>query len=184
MDDNRIRNTGTLFDALTGKGALLFGDFELSSGRRSSYYVNIKKAYTDPLLLRAIAAAMAPHVTGGRVAGMELGAIPIVVAVSLETGKPFSMIRKEQREHGTRSMIEGEITAGETVDIVEDVSTTGASILRSVERIREAGGRVDRAIVVVDRGEGADGALKSEGVTLIALIGADRLSNVSESGRR
>ncbi|MBX8635768.1 MAG: orotate phosphoribosyltransferase [Thermoplasmata archaeon] len=154
----------------------MFGDFELTSGRRSSYYVNIKKAYTDPAILRAIASEMAPHVAGSRVAGMELGAIPIVVAVSLETGKPFSMIRKEQREHGTRNMIEGAIKPGETVDIVEDVSTTGGSILKSVKWVVEAGGRVERAIVVVDRGEGAADALRREGIALISLVNAEALS--------
>ena len=154
----------------------MFGEFELTSGKKSGYYVDIKKAYTDPSVLRAIASEMARHVAGSRVAGMELGAIPIVVAVALETWKPFSMIRKEQREHGTRSMIEGAISPGEVVDVVEDVSTTGGSILKSVNRIREAGGRVERAIVVVDRGEGAAEALEKEGVALIAMVNAGMLA--------
>ena len=163
-------------ETLIGTGAVMFGDFELTSGKRSKYYVNIKKAYTNPSILRAIAKGMATHVTGDRIAGMELGAIPIVVAVSLETGKPFSMIRKGQREHGTRSMIEGEITRGETVDIVEDVSTTGGSILKSVRWVREAGGTVNRAIVVVDRGEGAAELLQNDGVTLTALVNSEMLT--------
>ncbi|MCL4318172.1 MAG: orotate phosphoribosyltransferase [Candidatus Thermoplasmatota archaeon] len=164
-----------LMQKLIESGALMFGEFRLTSGATSSYYVNIKKAYTQPAVLRMIAGAMAPHVQGSRVAGMELGAIPIVVAVSLETGKPFSMIRKEGREHGTKNLIEGEIAAGETVDILEDVSTTGRSILKSADQVRDAGGRVERAIVVVDRGEGAEELLKAERIRLVPLIDAQTL---------
>jgi orotate phosphoribosyltransferase len=169
-----------LMHKLIEAGALMFGEFRLTSGATSSYYVNIKKAYTQPAVLRMIAEAMAPHVHGSRVAGMELGAIPIVVAVSLQTGKPFSMIRKESREHGTKSLIEGEIAGGETVDILEDVSTTGSSILKSARLVREAGGRVESAIVVVDRGEGAEELLMSEGIRLVPLIDAQTLMSHSK----
>ncbi len=170
-----------LKEMLREKGALMFGEFTLTSGRKSSYYVNIKKAYTDPAVLRRISDAMSQHVHGSRVAGVALGAIPIVVAVSLNTGKPFSMIRKEDRQHGTSARIEGEIAAGEVVDILEDVTTTGGSVVSAIRAIRSSGGSVETVIVVVDRGEGAEEALEKEGVRLKAIVTAADLRRMLES---
>ena len=173
-----------LGEILKEKGALMFGDFTLTSGKKSSYYVNIKKAYTDPSVLRSIGEAMATQVRGSRVAGVALGAIPIVVAVSLITGKNFSMLRKEERQHGTGARIEGEIGKGEVVDILEDVTTTGGSVVAAIHAVREAGGRVERVIVVVDRGEGAAEALEKEGVQLLPMVTASDLGEMlARSGR-
>lgn len=169
-----------LEELLKEKGALMFGEFTLTSGRKSSYYVNIKKAYTEPAVLARIAEELSPFVKGKRLAGVALGAIPILVAVSLKTGVPFSMIRKENREHGTAAKIEGDIGEGETVDIVEDVTTTGGSVMSAVKMIRSNGGKVERVIVVVDRGEGAADLLEKEGVALHALIGAGDLQRMLE----
>lgn len=173
-----------LGEILKEKGALMFGDFTLTSGKKSSYYVNIKKAYTDPSVLRSIGEAMATHVRGSRVAGVALGAIPLVVAVSLITGKNFSMLRKEERQHGTAARIEGEIGKGEVVDILEDVTTTGGSVVAAIHAVREAGGKVERVIVVVDRGEGAAEALEKEGVQLLPMVTASDLGEMlARSGR-
>jgi orotate phosphoribosyltransferase len=169
-------------EKLKERGALMFGEFTLTSGKRSSYYVNIKKAYTDPSILREIAEGMAQFATGDRLAGVALGAIPIVVATSLRTGKPFAMIRKEDRQHGTAVKIEGEIAAGEVVDVLEDVTTTGGSVISAVAALRSAGGVVKRVIAVVDRGEGAAEALEREGVSLKSLVSHDDLRRMlSES---
>ncbi len=173
-----------LGEMLKEKGALMFGDFTLTSGKKSSYYVNIKKAYTDPSVLRSIGEAMAKQVRGNRVAGVALGAIPIVVAVSLITGKNFSMLRKEERQHGTAARIEGEIGKGEVVDILEDVTTTGGSVVAAIHAVREAGGRVDRVIVVVDRGEGAAEALEKEGVQLLPMVTASDLGEMLARSRQ
>jgi orotate phosphoribosyltransferase len=118
---------------------------------------------------------MARHVDGTRIAGMELGAVPIAAAVALQTDLPFCILRKKPREHGTGSQIEGEVMPGETVTVVEDVATTGGSIVQSVKLIRAAGGVVKRAIVVVDREEGAAEALRAENVELLALVKRSRL---------
>lgn len=163
---------------LKERGALLFGEFTLTSGKKGNYYVNIKKAYTDPAVLETIGESVAKHVSGDRLAGVALGAIPILVAVSLRTGKPFSMIRKEDRQHGTAARIEGDVAPGEVVDIIEDVTTTGGSVLSAVRTIRDLGGRVERVIVVVDRGEGASEALRNEGVELLCVIGPEELKRM------
>ncbi len=160
---------------LTECGAIKFGRFILTSGRESGYYIDIKAASTRPRVLRRIAEEMAPHVDGTRVAGMELGAVPIAAAVALRTDLPFCILRKKPREHGTGSQIEGEVRPGETVTVVEDVATTGGSIVQSVRLLRAAGAVVKRAIVVVDREEGAAEALKAENVELVALVKRSRL---------
>ncbi|HKS59773.1 MAG TPA: orotate phosphoribosyltransferase [Thermoplasmata archaeon] len=147
--------------------AVEFGEFTLASGARSDVYVNIKRAWTDPQRLRLIARALADRVGGVRcLAGMELGAVPLVVATSLETGLPYVVVRKEVKGHGTQRRFEGEIPPGATILLIEDVTTTGGSVLESVGVLRRAGGVVERALAVVDRASGARERLAAEGVAL------------------
>lgn len=147
-----------------------FGDFRLTSGRRSKFYVNLKLAATRPQILKRIASEMAKLLPDKAevIAGMELGAVPLAVALSLKTGLPYVMIRKSERVHGTGSRIEGELLGN--VIVVEDVATSGGSLVDAVEVIRRAGGTVERAIVVVDREEGADEALRAVDIELLPLV--------------
>ena len=94
--------------------------------------------------------------------------MPLAVALSLKTGLPYVMIRKSERAHGTGSRIEGELLGN--VIVVEDVATSGGSLVDAVEVIRRAGGTVERAIVVVDREEGADEALRAVDIELLPLV--------------
>jgi orotate phosphoribosyltransferase len=152
-------------------GAVRFGDFTLASGKKSDVYVDVKKAWPDPHRLRRLAKGFAARVgPGERLAGMELGAVPLVVAVALELERPYVVLRKAAKEHGTRQAFEGEIPEGAKFVILEDVTTTGGSTARSVEIVRGAGGVVDRAIVVVDRQEGAVENLAQIGVALESLV--------------
>ena len=152
------------------------GDFVLASGKRSSHFVNIKRASTDPAVLREIARAIAPYVDDRKIAGMALGAVPIAVAVALETGRPYVMVRKEAKDHGTKELVEGEVKEGDEFVIVEDVATTGGSTMRVVRALRAKGAVVSKAIVVVDREEGASSVLLSNGVELISLFRAKDLT--------
>jgi orotate phosphoribosyltransferase len=101
---------------------------------------------------------------------MALGAVPLAVAVALETNRPFVMVRKEPKDHGTKELIEGDVSPGETFIIVEDVATTGGSTLKVVSALREVGANVSRAVVVVDRQEGAREMLTEHGIELISLF--------------
>jgi orotate phosphoribosyltransferase len=83
-----------------------------------------------------------------------LGAVPLIVSYSLSTGIPFIIIRKGGREHGTKNRIEGEILPGEKILILEDVVTSGGSVIEAAERIKEAGGQLVGILAVVDREEG------------------------------
>lgn len=173
---------GEIAEMLKASGALLFGEFTLASGKRSSYYIDKMKAITRPDVLRAIARAMAPFASrADRIGCVELGAVPLGAAVAMETGKPFVILRKERKEHGTSKDFEGDLTAGETVMFVEDVVTTGGTLARAVERLRGHGATVTDAIAIVDREEGGREALAAIGVTLHALLTAAELLAVSKS---
>lgn len=160
-----------LKEALERTGAVKYGKFTLSSGRESDYYVDMKMAMTDPAVLKGIAKDAAKHVKGAiRLAGMELGAVPLVVAVALETGIPYVIVRKEKKGYGTGNKVEGKINKGDKVVILEDVTTTGGSSLKAINAVKESGGIVDKVVVVVDRQEGAEALLKKEGISLVPLI--------------
>ncbi|MDI9624087.1 MAG: orotate phosphoribosyltransferase [Methanothermobacter sp.] len=162
-----------LLELLQEKKVIKTGSFILSSGKKSNYYVDIKKAITDPQILDLIAELIKVEIKGekiDRIAGPALGAVPIATAVSLKTKKPLIIIRKEKKEYGTSKLIEGSIKEGDHVAIVEDVTTTGNSLLRAIKIIEENGGQVKRAFVIVDREEGARENLQKEGFILKPLF--------------
>jgi orotate phosphoribosyltransferase len=135
----------------------LRGDFLLSSGQRSTYYFDKYLFETKPGILRRVAAALADQLPADadRLAGGELGAVPLVTAVALHTGLPFIIVKKQPKLHGTNRRVEGELYPGERVVIVEDVLTTGSEALRVAAALGDAGAKVIRIIGVIDRGEGA-----------------------------
>ena len=106
---------------------------------------------------------------------MELGAVPLAVALSLETGIPYSMIRKSERKHGTGSRIEG-VSVGKAV-LVDDVATTGGSNIESVKALVDEGVDVSMVMVVVDREEGAQEKIAPFGINYRALIRISDLVN-------
>ncbi len=151
--------------------AIQFGRFILTSGAVSNYYIDIKKASTNPTILKKIVEAMAEYAKDNDlIAGMELGAVPLAVALSLETGKPYVIIRKEKREHGTEKQIEGMNVKDKKVIIVEDVATSGSSILKSVNILRENKAIIHEVIVVVDRENGTKEKLQKMNINFIPLI--------------
>jgi orotate phosphoribosyltransferase len=152
-----------------------YGDFTLSSGKKSNYYVNVKRASADPKILREMAKEISKHVKGEKLAGMALGAVPLVVAVALQTDQPYVIVRKDQKEHGTMDKIEGEVQAGEVFLVIEDVATTGASAMRVVEALRSKGGSAKKIVTVVDREEGAREFLQQNGIEMISLFKAKEL---------
>jgi orotate phosphoribosyltransferase len=156
---------------LVDSGAVRFGEFTLASGEKSRVYIDVKRAWTDPRRLDVLGRALATRAGDEpRLAGMELGAVPLVVAVALATGRPYAVLRKAAKEHGTRQAFEGELPTGQRVLLIEDVTTTGGSSIRSVEIIRGSGAIVDRALAVVDREAGATERLAAAGVRLETLL--------------
>lgn len=135
------------------EAALLEGDFVLSSGERSSFYVDKYLFSTEPDLLRDVAAALAGTIPEGveRLAGVELGAVPLVVAVALSTGLPYVIVRKSEKDYGTGKGVEGDFEPGERVALIEDVVTTGTQAVKAARRLSEAGVEVVRISAVLDR---------------------------------
>ena len=161
-----------LIGALRAADAVKFGTFELSHGGTSDYYVDKYLFETDPECLRLIARAFADRVGDAKLAGVALGAVPLVAVTAAETGSPYVIARKEAKEYGTGNRIEGRLEEGEEVVVLEDVATTGRSALDAVQALREAGATVRRVIVVVDRQEGAADLLADHDVELESLVTA------------
>ena len=154
------------------------GDFVLSSGLRSSYYVNKTQVTLHPqgaLLMGQIIFSMLPTDTEG-VAGLTLGADPIVTAVSVISAQekrpiPALIIRKEAKGHGTKAYIEGpSLPAGTKIVVLEDVVTTGQSAMKAVTRLRDAGYTVEQVISLVDRLQGGAELYQSAGLKFTAIF--------------
>jgi orotate phosphoribosyltransferase len=154
------------------------GDFVLSSGQRSSYYINGKQVTLHPQGALALARLLLPLLPEDTqaVAGLTLGADPIVSAVSVVSvyenrAIPALIIRKEAKGHGTMAYIEGpSLPPGAKVVVLEDVVTTGQSALKAVERLQVAGYTVDRVISLIDRLQGGGELYQSVGLQFVALF--------------
>ena len=164
-----------LIDALRDADAVRFGEFELSGGGTSDYYVDKYLFETDPRCLELIAEAFAARVGDTKLAGVALGAVPLVATTALKTANPYVIARKKAKEYGTANRVEGRLDEGEEVVVLEDIATTGGSALDAAEALREAGARVERVLVVVDREEGAREYLADHGIELHALLTASDL---------
>jgi orotate phosphoribosyltransferase len=153
--------------------ALLEGDFVLRSGKRSKYYLDKYLFEGIPGIIRSLAHHMARLVPEDvtRLAGVELGAIPVVTALSLETDIPCIFVRKSVKEHGTSKLVEGVFEPGERVLMVEDVVTTGGQVLQMIERLKtDAGLSVVGVIAVLDRAEGSVEAFAEANMPFNALF--------------
>ncbi|WP_372479993.1 orotate phosphoribosyltransferase [Halomicrobium sp. HM KBTZ05] len=171
-----------LIAALRDADAVKYGEFELSHGGTSDYYVDKYVFETNPECLALIGEAFAETLAGAdwyaddtTLAGVALGAVPLVAVTSVETGTPYVIARKQQKEYGTANLIEGDLAEGEEVVILEDIATTGQSAVDAAEALREAGATVSRVLVVVDREEGAAENLAEHDLELSSLVTASDL---------
>jgi orotate phosphoribosyltransferase len=168
-------DTATLVETLRDSGAVKFGEFELSHGGTSSYYVDKYVFETDPAALSAVASAFAERLDGETLAGVALGAVPLVTATALAAERPYVIVRKAAKDYGTGNRIEGTLPDDGEVVVIEDIATTGQSAIDAVEALREAGAIVERVLVVVDREEGATEAMADQDVALESLVTASDL---------
>lgn len=150
----------------------LKGDFVLRSGKRSNRYFDKFLFETDPELLRRLGkhlASLVPLATQ-RLAAPELGAVLLGGAVSMETGLPLVLVRREPKGYGTSKQIEGRMERGDRITVIEDVVTTGGDSLRSAQVLRDAGADVIHLIVVLDRGEGGEDNIRNAGIPYSPLF--------------
>ena len=159
----------TIADLLLKHKAIEFGEFTLASGKKSPYYVDVKSAVTNPDLLAAIASAIAHAHPFDVVAGVAVGGIPLAVATSIITKKPYAIIRAAEKSHGKKDVIIGTVKDTDVL-LVEDVTTSGGSALYGINALRAAGAQADRVVTVVDREQGAGEMLMQQGVRLLPLV--------------
>jgi orotate phosphoribosyltransferase len=160
------------------------GTFTLASGRSSNHYVNCKPVSLSGEGLALLGEQMLAAVEAEAlaVAGLTLGADPLVSAVALQAalaGRPLDalIVRKEAKGHGTGAWLEGPLPpAGSTVTVLEDVVTTGGSSLKAVTQLREAGYQVNRVVTIVDRQEGGLEAMTGAGLALHSLFQLDEIA--------
>jgi orotate phosphoribosyltransferase len=150
----------------------LTGSFTLRSGRTSTEYFDKYRFESAPELLDEITRQMVPLIPSGTevLAGLELGGIPVVTMLAHHTGLRAAFVRKAAKPYGTARLCEGAEVSGKQVLIVEDVVTSGGQIRLSAADLRLLGARVDHALCVIDRGEGASKALAADGIALLSLL--------------
>ena len=163
---------------LLKKDAYKKGDFTLSSGKTSEHYVNCKPVTLSGRGLTLASLSMLQHVNTPVVAGLTLGADPLVSGVSLVSALDRRLVnglivRKEAKGHGTQAWIEGPLPKeGTKITVLEDVITTGGSAIKAVKRLRDAGYEVNKVVSIVDRQEDAEAdiAMKLAGLELVSLF--------------
>lgn len=153
------------------RAAFLRGEFTLSSGRRSSFYIDKYLFETQPGLLRDVARLLAQSLPPktARLAGPALGGVPLATAVSLETGIPFVIVRHEAKEYATGRTIEGRLDPGDRVVVIEDIVTSGTQAVRAARAVEAAGAEVLLVLAVVDRNEGGREGIEGAGYRFRAL---------------
>jgi orotate phosphoribosyltransferase len=160
---------------------ILFGEFTLTSGIKSPYYIDLRRAISYPSVFRSILSRYVDVLNGlgdyDKLAGIETGSIPIASVLSYVLSIPMIYVRKRRKDFGGGRLIEGVLDEGDKVVVIEDVVTTGGSILYAVDSIREVGGEVDYAIAFIDREQGASSRLGEAGVKLISVY---RVSSIVE----
>jgi orotate phosphoribosyltransferase len=177
-DDKKARLKEKLFER-----AIRFGDFTLTSGKKSTYYINGKMATLDSEGVNLVAEVMLDMLEDSdcdAVGGPTLGADPMVgaiIALAHNRGRKLTgfIVRKESKGHGTRSLIEGPLDKGMKTVIVEDVATTGGSIIKAINAVRDFGCEVLKVMVIVDRKEGAIENLKKINMPYEAIFSKEEL---------
>tara|TARA_B100001094_G_scaffold39408_1_gene33889 strand:- start:329 stop:853 length:525 start_codon:yes stop_codon:yes gene_type:complete len=161
---------------LLKKDAYKKGEFTLSSGKTSEHYVNCKPVTLSGRGLTLASLLILMHVETDVVAGLTLGADPLVSGVSVVSALDRRLVnglivRKEAKGHGTQAWIEGPLPKeGTKITVLEDVTTTGGSAIKAVEKLREAGYVVDRVVTIIDREEGADALMKETELELCSIF--------------
>ena len=159
----------------------LSGQFTLRSGAVANRYFDKFRFEADPVLLKEIARAMVPLVPAGVevLGGLEMGGIPLVTALSFETGIPALFVRKAPKAHGTCKLAEGGDVEGKRLLVVEDVVTSGGQILMSTADLRALGAEIETAVSVIDRESGGREKLAEAGIALRELYRMSELERAA-----
>jgi len=173
--------------SLHDAGCIQFGEFTLASGKHSPVYVDLRRVASYPALLRQVAdayAALIRPLAFDCLAAVPYAALPIGAAVALQMNVPLVYPRKEVKAHGTGRAIEGVYKAGQAALVVEDVLTTGGSLLQAIETLTAAGLVVRDAVVLVDREQGGPAALAEKGCRVHAILPMSHILDVLRDAGR
>jgi orotate phosphoribosyltransferase len=164
--------------------ALKFGVFKLTSGKASPYYIDLRVVPSFPDAFRQICDFYAEQITHeiglknfDRVAGVPLAGIPFASQIAYNLGKPFLYVRKGIRLHGRKRRVEGILSSGDRVLLVDDLVTTGLTLNRAAKAVRAEGGIVKEAIALLDREEGGKEKLETNGIKLYSLLRMSEVAN-------
>jgi orotate phosphoribosyltransferase len=160
------------------------GHFALHSGRTVDRYFDKFMFESDPVLLRAVAELLIPLIPSDTevLAGLELGGVPISTALSMLTGLPQVLVRKETKRYGTAKLVEGLDIAGRRLLVVEDVITTGGQVVISTQRMRVRRAAISSVLCVVDRRLEPDGPSDELAVAEISVLSLFTLADFAELG--
>jgi len=157
-------------------GAIKFGDFKLSSGKDSSYYIDLRLVPSFPHQFRKMIKTLQNTISEkigfenfDCIASVPTSGLVIASALAIEIVKPLIYIRQKPKEYGTENVIEGKIAKGTTVLLVDDVATTGLSLINAIKPLKNAGMVVTDAFTIINRFEGAREALATENVRLYEI---------------
>lgn len=167
------------------KKALRFGDFTLASGKKSSYYIDLRLIASYPHIFRKMIMHLQKLISEKTgfdnfdcIATVPTGGLVIASALAFEILKPLVYIRDKPKEYGTSKSIEGHIFDGQKMLLVDDVATTGGSIVKAIEKLKDAGTLVSDSYVIINRMEGADKALEEKGVKMHQLTDILEISKI------
>ncbi|MGI0046873.1 MAG: orotate phosphoribosyltransferase [Nitrosotalea sp.] len=165
--------------------AIKFGNFKLSSGKESAYYIDLRIVPSFPHQFRKMVKYLQNAISEeigldnfDCIASVPTSGLVIASALAIETVKPLVYIRQKPKDYGTSSLIEGKIETGSKILLVDDVGTTGQSIAGAIRALKSAKMIVTDAFVIVNRFEGARELLASEGVKLHEIIDVIRVSSI------
>ena len=169
---------------LQESGAIKFGNFKLSSGKESAYYIDLRLVPSFPHQFRKMVKSLQESISEkigldnfDYVASVPTSGLVIASALVIETVKPLIYIRQKPKDYGTGSLIEGKIPEGSRVVLVDDVGTTGHSLLNAIKALKDAKIIVDSAFIIINRLEGAKENLEKEKVKLYEITDILEISN-------
>jgi orotate phosphoribosyltransferase len=158
------------------KKIIKFGEFTLASGKKSSYYVDLRLVPSYPHQFRTMIKYLQNNIAESvgldsfdSLVSVPTGGLVIASALAIETVKPLIYVRSKPKDYGTSKSIEGQIQEGMKVVMIDDVATTGGSVVNAIKSLKEANITIEDAYVIVNRMEGADEALKELGVKLHSI---------------
>ena len=177
-DTSPVSKTHSDLAHAVGARCRLTGNFQLRSGRTANTYFDKYLFESDPVLLAQIAELMVPMIPERTevLAGLELGGVPVVTALSLASGLPAAFVRKQAKPYGTAQLAEGADIIGRRALVVEDVITTGGQVVASTNDLRERGAHVEAVLFVIDRSDGHHAQLEAADIEVTALFTAADLS--------